>query len=52
MSAMPKLEVPRFTFWRGVLLAILAVGAYSTFIRFFKSLAASTNLTDQFPWGI
>ncbi len=52
MSAMPKLEVPRFTFWRGVLLAILAVGAYSTFIRFFKGLAASTNLTDQFPWGI
>lgn len=52
MNAMPKLEVPRFTFWRGVLLVILALGTYATVIRFFKGLAASTNLTDAFPWGI
>jgi c(7)-type cytochrome triheme protein len=49
---MPKLEVPRFTFWRGVLLVILALGTYATVIRFFKGLAASTNLTDSFPWGL
>ena len=49
---MPKLEVPRFTFWRGVLLVILALGTYATVIRFFKGLAASTNLSDAFPWGL
>ena len=52
MNAMPKLEVPRFTFWRGVLLVILALGTYATVIRFFKGLAASTNLSDAFPWGL
>ncbi len=52
MNVMPKLEVPRFTFWRGVLLVILALGTYATVIRFFQGLAASTNLSDSFPWGI
>lgn len=49
---MPKLEVPKFTFWRAVLLVILALGTYATVIRFFKGLAASTNLSDAFPWGL
>lgn len=49
---MPKLEVPRFTFWRGVLLAVLALGFYSTIIRFTQGLAGATNLTDSFPWGL
>jgi c(7)-type cytochrome triheme protein len=49
---MPKLALPRFTFWRGVLLAILAVGFYSTILRFTQGLAGATNLTDSFPWGI
>jgi c(7)-type cytochrome triheme protein len=49
---MPKLEVPRFTFWRGVLLAVLALGVYATVVRFTQGLAGSTNLSDAFPWGL
>lgn len=42
----------RFTFWKAVLLFFMAVGAYSTWIRFRYGLGASTNLSDQFPWGL
>ncbi len=42
----------RFTFWKLVLFALLAAGAYATWIRFRYGLGASTNLSDQFPWGI
>jgi Ni/Fe-hydrogenase subunit HybB-like protein len=30
----------------------MAGAAYVTFVRFYYGLGASTNLTDQFPWGI
>ena len=46
---MPKF---RFTFWKLVLLFFMAAGAYSTWIRFRYGLGASTNLSDQFPWGL
>lgn len=39
-------------FWRVVALAILAAGAYATFVRFTQGLGAATNLTDTYPWGI
>ena len=42
----------KITFWRLVLLTILAAGFYGTIIRFVQGLGASTNLNDQFPWGI
>lgn len=42
----------RFTFWKLVLLFFIVVGAYSTWIRFRYGLGASTNLSDQFPWGL
>jgi Ni/Fe-hydrogenase subunit HybB-like protein len=42
----------RITFWRVVFVVIVAVGAYSAYLRFFHGLGASTNLSDQFPWGI
>lgn len=42
----------KITFWKFVFLAIMAVGAYGTYVRFFHGLGASTNLNDQFPWGI
>src|ERR1035441_1672428 len=45
-------KFPKLTFWRVVLVMILAVGAYSTYVRFFHGLGASTNLSDRFPWGI
>jgi c(7)-type cytochrome triheme protein len=49
---MPKIEIPRVTFWRAALVVILAFGFYSTIIRILKGLAGSTNLTDSFPWGL
>jgi len=45
-------KLPRVTFWRTVLIIILAAGFYATVLRFVKGLGAATNLSDQFPWGI
>jgi Ni/Fe-hydrogenase subunit HybB-like protein len=42
----------RFTFWKAVFAAIMVAGIYCTFIRFYRGLGASTNLSDQFPWGL
>lgn len=42
----------KITFWRLILLAILAAGLYATVLRFTKGLAATTNLSGRFPWGI
>ena len=42
----------RFTFWKAVFLVIMAAGVYATWVRFRHGLGASTNLSDQFPWGI
>ncbi|MBI4892930.1 MAG: Ni/Fe-hydrogenase cytochrome b subunit [Acidobacteria bacterium] len=39
-------------FWRGIFWILIAGGAWSTFVRFYYGLGASTNLSDQFPWGI
>jgi len=39
-------------FWRGLFALIMVAGAYATFLRFWGGLGASTNLSDQFPWGI
>lgn len=45
-------KFPKLTFWRAVLVLVLAAGFYSTVLRFVKGLGASTNLSDQFPWGL
>lgn len=42
----------RPVFWRLVGLAILAAGAYATWVRFTQGLGAATNLTDRTPWGL
>jgi Ni/Fe-hydrogenase subunit HybB-like protein len=39
-------------FWRVVAVAILAAGAYATWIRFTQGLGASTALSDRRPWGL
>ncbi len=46
---MRKLKI---TFWQVVLVLILIVAAYATWIRFTRGLGASTNLSDAFPWGL
>ncbi len=40
------------TFWRVTATLIILAGIYSTVIRFTQGLGATTNLTDEFPWGI
>ena len=40
------------TFWKFIAAGILTAGAYVTFYRFTRGLGASTNLSDQFPWGL
>ena len=46
---MAKVKV---TFWRVILAVLLLLGAYASYIRFFRGLGASTNLSDGFPWGL
>ena len=38
--------------WKIIATIIIAAGLYSTYIRFTRGLGASTNLSDEFPWGI
>jgi Ni/Fe-hydrogenase subunit HybB-like protein len=45
-------KLPKLTFWRAILVVILAAGFYSTLLRFAKGLGASTALSDRFPWGL
>lgn len=40
------------TFWRAVLVIVLALGLYATYVRFTQGLGAATNLSDKFPWGL
>jgi Ni/Fe-hydrogenase subunit HybB-like protein len=49
---MNSLRLPAITFWRVVLALILAAGAYSVAYRLLYGLGASTNLSDDFPWGL
>ena len=44
-------KLPTITFWRALLVVILATGFYSTLLRFTKGLGAATALSDTFPWG-
>jgi len=41
-----------FTPFNAVALIILCVGLPITWIRFTQGLAATTNLTDNYPWGL
>jgi Ni/Fe-hydrogenase subunit HybB-like protein len=40
------------TFWKAAAIIFITAGLYSTYIRFFYGLGASSNLSDKFPWGI
>ena len=43
---------PKLTFWKLVVWVVLALGLYSLIFRFTHGLGASTNLNDDFPWGL
>ncbi len=47
-----KQKLMKFTLWKVIFVVIMALGAYATVLRFVYGLGASTNLSDQFPWGI
>ncbi len=49
---MKNFVLPKITFWRAVGTIIVITGLYSTYLRFTGGLAATTNLNDQFPWGL
>ncbi len=42
----------RFGFWPGFAAILLVVFAVVTILRFSRGLGATTNLSDQFPWGL
>src|SRR6516165_9143195 len=46
------MKLPKITVWRAIFAAILLSGLYATYLRIFYGLGGSTNLSDQFPWGI
>ena len=45
-------ELARITIWSAIFAAIMVSGLYATFLRMFYGLGGSTNLSDQFPWGL
>ena len=49
MLARIKQEI---TLWRVIVGIIFVTGMYATYIRFFHGFRASTNLSDQMPWGL
>ncbi|HVP50143.1 MAG TPA: Ni/Fe-hydrogenase cytochrome b subunit [Candidatus Bathyarchaeia archaeon] len=42
----------RITMWRAIVAIVLVTGLYATYVRFFEGFRASTNLSDQMPWGL
>ncbi|MBI5215494.1 MAG: Ni/Fe-hydrogenase cytochrome b subunit [Ignavibacteriae bacterium] len=42
----------KITVWRAIAFMILASGVVATYIRFTQGLGESTNLSDEFPWGL
>src|SRR5271165_871139 len=49
MLARIKSEI---TLWRVITAVIFVTGIYATYLRFFVGFRASTNLSDQMPWGL
>jgi Ni/Fe-hydrogenase subunit HybB-like protein len=45
-------RLPKLTLWRVLFVFILAGGMAALYVRFVYGLGASTNLSDQFPWGL
>lgn len=46
------MKIPKITFWKAVLVLILVPGLYSLIYRLTHGLGQSTNLNDEFPWGL
>jgi Ni/Fe-hydrogenase subunit HybB-like protein len=46
------MKAPKITVWRLIFVILALAGLYSTYLRVMYGLGGSTNLSDQFPWGI
>jgi len=46
------MKIPKITVWRVIFAVIMLSGLYATYLRIVYGLGGSTNLSDQFPWGI
>ncbi len=40
------------SFWKLLVMLIMAAGCYATYVRIAHGLGGATNLSDQFPWGL
>jgi Ni/Fe-hydrogenase subunit HybB-like protein len=49
---MKTLRLPRVTAWRVIATLLILAGGFAAFERFTLGLGATTNLTDEFPWGL
>ena len=47
-----KSELPKLTFWRALFVVTILLGLYAAIVRLALGLGASTNLSDEFPWGL
>ena len=49
---MSAFTFPRITVWRVIAVALIGAGLAAAVARFSLGLGATTNLSDQFPWGL
>lgn len=49
---MKTFKFPRITFWGVVATTLIVLGVGAAIARFTLGLGATTNLTDEFPWGL
>ena len=51
-TTMKRFSFPKLTLWRIIGVILIAAGAFSAIYRFAFGLGASTNLSDECPWGL
>ena len=49
---MRAIHFPRITVWRVIATTLITAGILAAIARFTLGLGATTNLTDEFPWGL
>ncbi len=49
---MKTFKFPRITFWGVVATTLIVLGVGAAIARFTLGLGATTNLSDEFPWGL
>ncbi len=52
MNARKVESIFKITFWKVVAIILWTLAIYVAYVRFFKGLGYTTNLSDDFPWGL